>query len=121
MVRRVQEIYLGIVLEPDSMTGAYTFKRFVPGEGQDHRQTPKGHWCGFQGSIQKEGGITEPRLHVNITCPECGQMGMLPHRITSLGSVFPSIVCTGKGCMFHTQPNTLEGWDHGERPDTKGD
>lgn len=46
---------------------------------------------------------------------------MLPHRIDAQGGVHPSIVCTGKKgtCTFHTIPNTLEGWDFGERPDTK--
>ena len=100
------------------MTGAYTFKRFTPGEDQDHWDSPRGHWCSFMGGIQ---GKKVRIRFVHITCPECGEMGMLPHRITPLGSVFPSIVCTGRGCTFHTTPNTLEGWDHGERPDTKGD
>ena len=98
------------------MTGAYVFKKFQPGEGQDHWDTPKGHWAAFREKVQKPGGVSEPRLFVNICCPECGEMGMLPHRIDAQGGVHPSIVCTGKGCTFHTMPNTLEGWDWGERP-----
>lgn len=100
------------------MTGAYTFKRFTPGDGQDHWETPRGHWCAFMGGIQGKPGRIR---FVNICCPECGEVGMLPHRIDARGGVHPSIVCTGKRgtCKFHTIPNTLEGWDFEERPDTK--
>lgn len=102
------------------MTGAYTFKRFTPGDDQDNWSAPRGHWHSFMGTIQGKPGRVR---FVNICCPECGEPGMLPHRIDAGGGVHPSIVCTGKKgtCKFHTQPNTLEGWDHGERPDTKDD
>ncbi len=98
------------------MTGAYRFKCFTPGDGQDHWDTPRGHWCSFMGGIH--GSDVRIRF-VNIRCPECGEMGMLPHRIDAQGGVHPSIVCTGNGCKFHTKPNTLEEWAFGERPDTK--
>ena len=101
------------------MTGAYTWKRFVPGEGQDHWATPRGHWCAWRGGVLRAGGVREPRLFVNVRCPECGELGTLPHRIDAGGGVHPSIVSPGDGCALHTQPYTLEGWDYGERPDTK--
>ena len=100
------------------MTGAYTFKRFSPPAGKTHWDVPKGHWSSFEGTTQGKEGKT---LRILICCPECGTTGMLPHRIDEKGGVHPSILCSTKGCTFHTQPNTLEGWDLGERPDTKED
>lgn len=106
------------------MTGAYTFKQFVPGDGQDHWDTLPGFWCAWRGGLVGSGGVVFPKVFVLICCPECGTRGMLPHRIDPSGGVHPSIVCTGPDlkpgtCPFHTMPNTLDGWDLGERPDTK--
>lgn len=105
------------------MTGAYTFMRFIPGPGQDHWDTPKGFWCAWEGGV-RSGDVVTPQTFVMIRCPECGTLGTLPHRIDPQGGVHPSIVCTGPDqkpgtCPFHTMPNTLDGWCHGERPDTK--
>lgn len=102
------------------MTGAFTFKHFIPNADQDHWDTPSGHWCAWRGT--RDGG---PEMwFVMMRCPECGTLGTLPHRIDPQGGVHPSIVCTGPDkkpgtCQFHTMPNTLEGWTLGERPDTK--
>jgi len=101
------------------LTGAYTFQKFEPGPDQDHWDCPKGHWVSWAGT--RDG---KPYRAVMIRCPECGTCGMLPHRIDPAGGVHPSIVCTGPDqkpgtCAFHTMPNTLSGWTHGERPDTK--
>lgn len=102
------------------MTGAYTFKKFTPKDpAEDYWDTPRGHWCAWDGNSLKPGGEKVPQVFVLICCPECGEAGMLPHRIDAQGGVHPSIVCTGKGCTFHTMPNTLEGWDRVERQDTK--
>lgn len=103
------------------MTGAYTFKRFTPTGERDHWDTPPGHWCAWRGGVQRAGGVVEPRLFVIINCPECKLYGTLPHRIDPQGGVHPSIVCPHPPCQFHTIPNTLEGWEFGERPDTKED
>lgn len=105
------------------MTVAYTFKRFNPGAGQDHWDTPPGSWCAWSGGVHGAGGVVTPKVFVLIRCPLCSTAGMLPHRIDAGGGVHPSVVCTGPDtkpgtCPFHTMPNTLEGWDCGERPDT---
>ena len=105
------------------MTGAYVFKKFQPGDGQDHWDTPAGHWCAWDGGVIEPGGERVSRVFVLIRCPECGTAGMLPHRIDAQGGVHPSIVCTGPDakpgtCQFHTMPNTLLEWDRGERLDT---
>ena len=100
------------------MTGAYDFQRFVLGEDQDHWDTPRGHWCAFDGRVF-QADRCDPRVFVLIRCPECGEAGMLPHLIDVYGGVHPSVVCTGKGCTFHTMPTRLVGWDRPERPDTK--
>lgn len=101
------------------MNGAYTFQKFTPGPNQDHWDCPMGHWVSWEGT--RDG---KPYRAVMIRCPECGTCGMLPHRIDALGGVHPSIVCTGPDtkpgtCAFHTMPNRLSDWFHGERPDRK--
>ena len=102
------------------MTGAHTWKRFTPGEGQTQWDTPKDHWCAFMGGDLGEGGVVTNRgWRVVICCVLCGTVATLPHRIDAKGGVHPSIGCPHKGCALHTIPNTLEGWDHGDRPDTK--
>lgn len=102
-------------------TGAYTFKRFTPTGDQDHWDTPPGHWCAWDGVLLKAGPLKVTRVFVVIGCPECKLTATLPHRVDKDGVVHPSIRCPTSGCQFHTMPNTLEGWDRGEREDTKED
>lgn len=107
-----------------TMTGAYAFKKFQPCEGQDHWDTPPGHWCAWSGNMYRGGGVRVPQLFVLIRCPECSTCGMLPHQIDAQGGIHPSVVCTGPDrtpgtCQFHTQPTTLLEWDRGERTATK--
>jgi len=102
------------------MTGAYSFKRFVPPEGDDHWSTPPGYWCGWNGGeIIKAGEPPIPRLFVLLTCPVCKKWATLPHHVDAKGLVHPSVVCPHPPCPMHLMPVTLEGWDFGERPDTK--
>lgn len=101
------------------MTGAYTFKRFDPADGQNRWIIPKGHWTAWNGFVHHGDGMKTPQLFVLIRCPECGEAGMLPHQVDASGNVHPSIQCPGKDCAFHTNPNLLEGWNCGHREDTK--
>lgn len=100
------------------MTGPYTFKRFAIIDTLDQWNTPPGHWCAWRG-VEKAPGGDIPRVFVIIRCPECKQVGHLPHAIDAEGRVTPSVVCPHEGCAFHTMPVTLEGWDFGVRESQK--
>lgn len=101
------------------MTGAHTWKRWEVPVGENRWNVPKDHWTAWRGHVLRPGKVKEPRLFVLICCPLCGVAATLPHLIDAKGGVHPSIGCPHKGCKLHTTPNTLEGWDYGDRPDTK--
>ena len=101
------------------MTGAHTWKRWTPAEGESRWKCPPDHWTTWEGFVIQKGGVKTPRRFILICCPLCRCLGSLAHRVDAQGGVHPSIGCPHTGCKLHTIPNTLEGWSFGERPDTK--
>lgn len=68
----------------------------------------KGRWWVFNRGENNETAA--------ITCPDCGQRGLLEdHVIGPFGKVSPSVECPVDGCHFHESAVVLVGWEERDR------
>jgi hypothetical protein len=86
------------------MTGAYEFKRHPWDDGVQWDKIPKGHWSG-----KTANGL------IVVSCPVCGGIAGLPHKVDAAGNVTPSLVCPFPPCPMHLAPVKLLDWNLGER------
>lgn len=53
--------------------------------------------------------VLDGKKTARLSCPGCGSIALLDHKIDKEGNVTPSVVCPIQSCDFHEFVK-LEGW-----------
>jgi hypothetical protein len=73
---------------------------------------PKGDWepGTWSGMDTSQYSFVDADRSANMVCTNGHQLSLINHKISSDGTVSPSVICPEKGCDYH-EFITLEGWN----------